>query len=306
MSGVLDSLPGRVAALAEQAQAQVAVRAELRAAAEAAYAAALAELDEATRSGSLLRGEVLARWQDFAGTGDLLRTLQVKGSRRPAPKGRRQAPGSERARALKAALRTSVEALIVSLGDRAAEDAIERWRAAPAGAGLLAQAQQAARELAEAEQAYASLRQWEGDHDWGFPDGQAGRAAQAVAAWQEHLLRLVQTERVIRRSIARVAAFDPESLALVLTIGALGYGAGDVVVTEGASAVPQRLLASLFGAGLMRDIGGQARQDLHQRVGALFAEESLRFTGIIDAIERAEEGSPADLYAASNALESAR
>ena len=28
------------------------------------------------RDGSLLRGEVLARWQEFVGTGELLRTLQ--------------------------------------------------------------------------------------------------------------------------------------------------------------------------------------------------------------------------------------
>ncbi len=41
-------------------------RADLAREVEAGYGTALAELDEATRNGSLLRGEVLARWQDFA------------------------------------------------------------------------------------------------------------------------------------------------------------------------------------------------------------------------------------------------
>ncbi len=99
MSGVLDTFAERIPALAAQADMQLVLRRELSTAAEAAYAAGLAELDEAIRSGSLLRGEVLARWQDFAGTGDLLRTLEIRksrqagqrgGSTRPAPAGLRR------------------------------------------------------------------------------------------------------------------------------------------------------------------------------------------------------------------------
>ena len=328
MSGVLDSFETRIPAMAGIAQTQVALQAELRSAADAAYAAALAEHDEAIRSGSLLRGEVLARWQDFAGTGDLMRTLQVrKGKRRP-DRSKRHAAMSARAQALKTAMRLSLEALTTSLADRAAEDAMERWHASPAGSGLLTEARQAQGAPAGAELSYASLRKWEGELQWGFPGVQSDlaaslpdggvdalssssadlsrRVAQAVAAWQDHLLHLVQTERVTRRSIARVASFDPESLALVMTIGVLGYGAGDVIVSEGASAVSQRLLTSLFGAGLLRDIGGQARQDLHERIGLLFAEEALRFSALIDAVGAVDETAAADLYQASYALESAR
>jgi len=116
----------------------------------------------------------------------------------------------------------------------------------------------------------------------------------------------VQTEKITRRSIARFASFDPESLALVLTIGVLGYGAGDLVVGEGAGAAPQRLLTSLFGAGQLRDIGGQARQDLHERIDLLYSEEALRFTALIDAVGAPDESAPADLYQAGYSLESAR
>src|SRR5215470_6953410 len=328
MSGVLDSFEARIPALAELAQTQVALQSELRSAAQAAYAAALAEHDEAIRSGSLLRGEVLARWQDFAGTGDLIRTLEVRRGKRRPERSKRHAAISARAHALKTAIRLSVEALTTSLADRAADDAMERWRSSPAGAGLLTEARQVQQAPAGAELAYASLRKWEGELQWGFPGFQTDlaaslpeggvdalgtssadlprRVAQAVAAWQDHLLHLVQTEKVTRRSISRVVSFDPESLAMVMTIGVLGYGAADVIVSEGASVVPQRLLTSLFGAGLMRDIGGQARQDLHERIGLLFAEEALRFTALIDAVGAVDESAASDLYQASDSLESAR
>ncbi len=144
---------------------------------------------------------------------------------------------------------------------------MERWQASPAGAGLLAKL--SADRLDALARSSADLR---------------ARTARAVAAWQDHLLHLVHTENITRRSIARVASFDPESLALVLTIGVLGYGAGDVLVSEGASAVPQQLLTSLFGAGLMRDIGGQARQDLRERVGGFTRRRRSGSTAFVDAV----------------------
>jgi GTPase SAR1 family protein len=328
MSGVLDTFSTRIPTLASHGEVQLALREELRSAADAAYTAGLAELDEATRSGALLRGEVLARWQDFAGTGDLLRTLESPKGRRAGQRSRRHAAAPGRAKALKDALQSSLEALIVSLAGRAAEDAIERWQASPAGAGLLALARETERAPQGAESAYPALQQWEAELEWSVPTGRTSiakhlpeggvdaltrsspdlqrRAAVVVAEWQDHLLHLVQTERVTRRSISRIASFDPKSLALVLTVGVLGYGAGDILVSEGASVVPQRLLTSLFGAGLMRDIGGQARQELHDRVGLLFAAEALRFGTLVDGLGDPEQDAPADLYQASYSLESAR
>jgi energy-coupling factor transporter ATP-binding protein EcfA2 len=328
MSGVLDSFEAKIPALATQAQTQLELCAELRSAADAAYSAALAEHGETIRNGSLLSGEVIARWQDFAGTGDLMRTLEVRKIRRASQRSKRHGAITARAQSLKAALGISLEALTTSLADRAAEDALERWQSSPAGAGLLAEARQAQRLPLSSDPSYASLRKWEGELRWGFPGTaselaaslpQGGvdalgrssadlprRVTQSVSAWQEYLLNLVQTENVTRRSIARLASFDPESLALVLTVAVLGYGAGEEVAGDGAGGVPQRLLTSLFGAGLLRDIGGQARQDLHERIGLLYSEEALRFTALLDAAGAPDETAPADLYQASYTLESAR
>ncbi len=68
----------------------------------------------------------------------------------------------------------------------------------------------------------------------------------------------------------------------------------------------QQLLTSLFGAGLMRDIGGKARQDLRERIGVLYSEEALRYTTLVDALGPLDESASADLYQASYSLESAR
>jgi hypothetical protein len=228
MSGVLDTFRSRVPELAAQVQAQVALRVELQGLVEGAYDAVLAELDEATTNGSLLRGEVLARWQDFAGTGELLRTLQIRHSRGPGqpPRKRRNSP---RLRALESALRSGLESLIVSMGDRAAEEAMALWLEHPAGAKLLESSggmpgMSSMGGVAGGTFGSAGERGWAAAGPGSSPD-LARRAARAVSGWQGHVLHLVQAEGVTKRSVARVVSFDDESLAVVLMIDVLGYGA---------------------------------------------------------------------------------
>jgi hypothetical protein len=333
MSGVLDTFRTRLPALAGQVEAQLALRAELGAAVDEAYAAGLAEIDEATRNGALLRGEILARWQDFTGTGDMLRMLQVRRGTAAASRPRkRRIPA--RASALKTALRTGLESLVASVANRAAEDSVARWRQHPAGGplvtGLSAKAdghKHDADFAAEAGLTFgeaAALDEGHGgasgtehsDLDAVRLQGAAAlgrsspdlamRTAQAISAWQDHVMHLVKAENVTKRSIARVVSFDEESLALVLTIGLLGYGAGGDTVNEGTSVVPQHLLTSLFGAGPLREIATKARADLHDRIGLLFNEELLRFTLAVDSAGIPDETSAAQLRKVALALEKAR
>ncbi len=323
MSGVLDTFRTRVPALAESVHTQVSLQAELRAQAVGSYASALAEFDEATRNGSLLRGEILARWQDFTGTGDLLRMLQVRRSGRPASRPRkRQMPA--RAKALEAALRGGLETLAVSLADRAAEDTVTKWQGQDAGAALVAgtgtgdgPGQPGAvsfEVLAELDFIPASPAGTEPELPGpgsaaaltrSSPD-LATRAARAVSAWQDHVMQLVKAENVTKRSVARVVSFDEESLALVLTIGMLGYGADGVAADADASAVPQRLLTSLFGAGQLRDLGARARMDLHDRISLLLDEELQRFAAIVSTAGAPNGDAAFALREAEEALEAAR
>ncbi len=322
MSGVLDTFRSRVPALAGHVASQLELREQLRQIVDSVFTASLADFDQATGDGSLLRGEVLARWRDFAGTGDLLRTLQVRRGRGRQKKQRMPA----RAAALKSALAASMVSLVTATAARAAELVVSDWQQEPAGAGLLADLSSAAGEgdrrtaaVSEADFVATALADLglvgSGDTSADSQDpaalarasaGLAAAAERAVREWQEHVLQLVTEEKVTKRSIARVVSFDEESLALVLTMGALGYAAPDGPPGDEAGAVPQRLLESLFGAGLMRDLGARVRLDLRQRVADLLGGEVHRFLAVVDSAGVPDESAAAELMQAGQALEEAR
>ena len=343
MSGVLDTFRTRVPALASHVAAQLALRVQLRQSIEGCYAVALAGIDEATRNGSLLRGETLARWQDFTGTGDLLRSLQARRRGGSASRPRKQQIPA-RAQALKAAVGSGLQSLIVSAAGRAADETASRWSDHPAGAALLEQmpalmrlramrlrpvvrdgrspfddddspfADSPARPVSDGDAASAAPGAAATDEAEvpgvialrrSSPD-LAQRAARAVSSWQDHVMHLVQAENVTKRSIARVVSFDDESLALVVIIGLLGFGAGDAAAAGDTSAVAQDLLRSLFGPGPLRDIGTKARADLRERVRLLFDEEMLRFAELIDAEGVPDEAAAVQLYQATYSLEVVR
>jgi energy-coupling factor transporter ATP-binding protein EcfA2 len=329
MAGVLDTFRTRIPALAAEAQAQLTIRAELQAAVERTYAAALTETGEALRDGSLLRGEILARWQDFAGAGDLLRELQ-SGRAGPAGRPRRRA-SPDRAEALRAAVRAGIESLVVSVADRAAEECVRRWRSHPAGAALLDRlssgegdgnwegSQFAAdaglilgldmgparpdEDVADGPESWASMAASALGRS--SPD-LAARSMSAVSGWQDHVLDMVQGQSVTKRSIARIISFDNDSLSTVLMIGLLTADADDTVTTDGASAFPRHLLSSLFGAGRLRDISAKAQEDLHERVGLLYDEEMLRFAALVNAAGELDDATAEQLHQAADALEAAR
>ncbi|MCA1684011.1 MAG: ABC transporter, partial [Actinobacteria bacterium] len=137
LAGALDSLDARVAALVDEVEQQVAAATALLAAADASYDSARHGVDEGVRSGTLLRGEVLARWQEFVGTGEWMRSLQAQvgrlRDRLTATLTGRQTPADD----LKVALESSVEQLLRVEADRAADRTVTAWRALPAGAALV-------------------------------------------------------------------------------------------------------------------------------------------------------------------------
>jgi hypothetical protein len=322
MSGVLDTFRSRVPALADQVIEQLAIRRRLRQSVEDAYTAGLDQVEEEFRSGGLLQGEVLARWQDFAGTGDLLRSIQVRRGRA----GRQKKPRTPASvGALNEALQASLESLVVAAAGRAAEEVVRSWQDQPAGANLLGELDAAARNrtpgdgLSEADFVATALADLglatDPAVENGRPDsaalarptaGLAEAASAAVVGWQDHVLELVRAENVTKRSIARVVSFDEESLALVLTIAVLTPVADGEDTSDDTDGAPERLLASLFGAGLLRDIGARVRLDLRERVGEMFRAEARRFFEIIDSAGVPDETAATELLQAGYALEGAR
>ncbi len=333
MAGVLDTFKTRVPRLAAHVDAQVVLRARLRREAEAAYVGALHEFDSGTRGAQLLRGEVLARWEDYADSGDLGAALRGK---RPVRRGRRARRGtsSTRVSALDAALRTALQALVVSVADRAAEHVTRVWRADAAGFALLAAAEasrargeQAKQEFETAFGTYpsagAAQRAAASSLDRSASDLTA-RVTRAVSAWQDQLMRLVQSENLLKRSGG--ATYETEPLSLVTLVAMLGE---DASATAGAGAnanayakdtgggadggedggivtIPADLLASAFGPVESRQLVDRARADLVDRVRLLLDEELLRFVEVLDGAGPVDPVAAVRLYQAEYSLESAR
>ncbi|HWG03246.1 MAG TPA: GTPase [Trebonia sp.] len=302
MSGVLDTFKTRVPALAAHVDAQISLATRLRGEAEAAYATAIAEFDRQTRGGHLLRGEVLARWQDYAASGDLV--AQARG-KRPARKGRRvrKGPGAARASVLDAALRAAIAALVVSVADRAAEQVTRAWRADPAGAALLSSAEATRVRGERAEREFESAfgpdpeAGPEGAPSAGLDRGSpelADRVARAVSGWQDQL---------IRRAEADDSKIDGELLSFVTLVAMLGDGGtrDEKIVTEAKAA-----LASAVGAVADVELLARARSDLAERVRLTLDEELIRYVAVLDAAGVVDPIAAVRLHQAEYSLEAAR
>lgn len=288
LAGALDSLAARVEQLARAVEEQDAAAGALRAAAAAAYDAARAGVDDGMRSGTLLRGEVLARWQEFVGTGQWMRSLQAQVGRlrdrlaasvtgRPAP-----------AEQLQVALEGSVEQLLRVQAAAAAERTVTAWRALPGGSRLLGDR---VRELETVGPGFAAA------------------AGEQVRDWQGHVLDLVRTEGAGKRSTARVLSLGVNGAGLVVMMAVFahtgGLTGGEVAVAGGTSAVGQRLLEAVFGDAAVRSLAARAREDLRHRADRLLTAEQERFAALVT--ERAPSpGSAAALRQAAAALVAAR
>jgi hypothetical protein len=266
LTGALDSLELRVAGVATAVEEQQAAAAALHDAASAAYDVARAGVDEGVRSGTLLRGEVLARWQEFVGTGEWMRALQGEVSRlrdrvvsavtgRPTP-----------ADDLQGALENSVERLLRAEADRAAERTVTAWRSLPAGAELLAGEE---RELEQVS-----------------PDFPEAAAAQ-VRDWQGAVLDLVRSQGADKRSRARILSWGVNGAGAVVMVAVFahtgGLTGGEVAVAGGTTALGQRVLEAAFGDAAVRSLAEAARQDLESRADFLLRYEQERFDARVAA-----------------------
>jgi hypothetical protein len=287
LDGAVRSLGARVFELAAAADAQAETVTRLGRAVDTAYDAAVADIDEASSDGSLLRGEVLARWQEFVGTGELMRSLEEKVGRvrdrvTAAMQGK-PAPGAE----LVEALESGVEALVRSAADEAADQVATVWAADPAGRVLLGDdpsVRRASADLAE-------------------------RTARAVREWQGYVLELVRSQGQGKRRTARYLAFGVNGLGLMLMIVVFahtgGLVAGEIVVAGGASALSQKILEAVMGDQAVRSLAESARADLHRRVTELLADERRRFTDRLAGLA-VDETAGAALRAAVQDVEEVR
>ncbi|MET1086838.1 MAG: dynamin family protein [Arthrobacter sp.] len=258
LNGTVKALAGRVGAVAQAAEQQEQAAATLRATADAAYRDAADRILDATKDGALLRGEVLARWQDFVGTGEFFRNLEQNIGRfrdragaffrgEPAPAVR-----------VEAAIESGLQAVILDEAANASEETDRRWRSDSAGRGLLAT-----------------------DDLSGASAGFADRTAAEIRAWQASLMELIRTEGQGKRTQARWLSFGINGLGAALMIVVFSMTAGltglEVGVAGGTALVGQKLLEAVFGEDAVRRLARQAREDLQVRCRQLLAEEQRKF-----------------------------
>ncbi|MFM9035136.1 MAG: ABC transporter [Mycobacterium sp.] len=258
----------------------------LRAAVDDSYARAVEILSSAAADGSLMRGEVLARWQEFVGTGQMLKRLEegvgrlrdrigaaVRGTPTPPEK-------------VSEAIESGLASLLVDAGDDAARRADRAWRDDEAGRALLGGA-----DLARAS---ADL-----------PD----RAAALVRAWQDDLLEMIRTEGADKRQTARAMAYGVNAVALALMVAVFsttgGLTGAEIGIAGASTVLAQKLLEAVFGEDGVRRMSKKAMDKLNDRVAVLMDEEKSRFLTRLDALELDPE-LPARLQTATRQIQQAR
>ena len=260
LTGAIGSLLAQSELLAVELASQEAEHAELRRAATSEHDDALERVIEATEDGSMLHGEVLARWQEFVGTGDLFRSLEVQVGRvrdrvtsllrgRPAP-----------AKRVEQAIGSSLVELLVAESQRACLATERSWRRAGTSQQALNRA------LAEVPS----------------QTGLEVVAAALVHDWQRQVLTLVRAEGSDKRLTARLLSLGVNGAGVVLMILVFahtgGLTGGEVGIAGGTAILAQRVLEAVFGDQAMRGMTKRAREDLGERATALFANQAKCFT----------------------------
>ena len=234
---------------------------------ENVYREAVESIVRQSADGTLLRGEVLGRWQDFVGTGEILRSVEEKVSRirdrvMDGVTGKRT-----RSSEVSDAIESGLQMLLVENAEAAAEAAARSWSSVQAGRTLLADT----RGLERASREFRT------------------KAERTVRDWQQAILEIVRTEGADKRMTARFLAFGVNGIGVVLMVvlfsQTAGLTGGEAGIAGGTALIGQKLLEAIFGDQAVRELVKKAHDDLEVRVKILLDGEKQRFLDLLDAPE---------------------
>jgi hypothetical protein len=276
--GAVSALAPALRDLALAADDQVAAASALDQEVRAAWTATMTSVERGSGDGTVLRGEALARWQDFVGSGQLVHALQAHLGRMRDRVGAaltgRQTPGGQ----LRAALAAGLVTVIASAAADAEDQVRAVWAAQP---DLLAAVPPA-------------------------PDARAN-AERAVRRWHGRLPELVRGALAGgRRGLPRSQL---EATMLLVTIAVcasrtLAPTAAELAVAGGLHGGDQALLDRVFAEERMRDVAQRARAELGREVRDLFDARLGRYLDTLDSAA-APADVPARLRAAAQATAAA-
>jgi hypothetical protein len=287
LDGALGSLDKRAAVLVRATRQQAQAVAALHAASDAAYREALVNVEHGITDGTLLRGEVLARWQEYVGTGEFFKQVEstiskVRDRITAALKGQAPPAGD-----LGEALQTGVAALINAQGQGAAASAARQWRQLPGGDALLEDAPELSKASPDLSPAIERL----------------------VRDWQGEVLDLVRGEGKDRRTTARIAAYGLNGIGVILMLVAFAHTGGligaEVGIAGGTAVLAQKVLEAIFGDQAVREMAAKARKRLLEHVTVLYAAERARYDGALAGLET-REGQAERLADAAAAVKAVR
>ena len=267
LDGAIAALAAKAPELARSVDEQLEVIEQLRAEVDRSYAEAVRTVQVQTADGTLLRGEVLARWHEFVGTGEFFRALEQKVSwlrDRLMATLKGEPPGAGN---LKVAVESGLESLLREEAAAAAERAEASWQANTAGRALL-------------ESAEIDLSRSSEEFD--------RKAERAIRDWQGAVLDLVADEGMSKRSRARFYALGVNGVGVALMIVVFAHTGGlvgaEIGVAGGTAVLAQRVLEAVFGDQAIRRLAQTAKDDLDARVQALLADELVRYHMILNGL----------------------
>lgn len=247
LTGAVQALVRRVGMLAGAVDDQRLAIAQLGEQVDEVYTTAAKHVTDGLADGSLLRTEVMSRWQEFLGTGEFMRNLESRIGRLrdkvvSAVTGRPQ-PVAQVA----GALQSGVEQLIGGQAELAADEVARRWANMPGGRPLLAD---------HPELAASS-------------PGLSDRVQRTVRDWQAEVLDMVRDEGKDKRTAARLVSYGVNGAGVTLMLATFSQTAGlsgaEVGIAGGTAVVSQRLLEAIFGDQAVRTLVIGARRSLTDR-----------------------------------------
>ncbi len=260
LDGAIASVPMRAEVVLADAERRTQALAELGEIVDQQHGSAIRRIAASVDGGTLLRGEVLAGWQEFVGTGTFMKSVQSQlariGDKLRSTVTRTPTTPSE----VTGELRSTVVAAIVEAVDRAADSTVAAWETSPGGDEILGAD---ARTLARPS------------------SGLIASAEHEVAQWQDFVLGLVRTEASDRHLAARAVSLGINtvgvSMMIVIFAHTGGLTGGEVAVAGGTATLSQALLTAMFGEQAVRDLARRSRDELMERITRLVDAEAKRF-----------------------------
>ena len=233
------------------------------------FSQAQERINAALNDGSLLRGEILARWQDFVGAGELLRGIEGAIGRvrdRVGAFFSGRPPATHR---VEQAIESGLHTVFIAEITKACHDVDRSWKNTPLGKVLRDQ--------------LATPRP---------PKDLDEQAAESVRLWQKDILEMIRAEGAGKRKTARLAAFGVNGVAVILMVVVFASTAGltgiEIGIAGGSAVVGQKLLEAIFGEDAVRRMATRARKMLDSRAQALTGQTLELYSAEIDRAAQPE------------------